>query len=205
MSGAGHISGPLGTNWKRTCLNVTGVLLRWALGGYFIYMGYKKGLHPEDFLKLVRQYDLVNQYLILNSIAAALPWFEVFCGLLLLTGIAVRGAALNLIAMLVPFTIIVTKRALTIAAADGIPFSTVRFDCGCGAGEVLITHKLIENTLLFLLACCLVAGWGKGLALKFDLLRSRLGRPLANPGHPEEIAESIPSASASGPTVRKGR
>ena len=52
----------------------------------------------------------------MNSIGAALPWFEVFCGLLLLFGVAVRGAALMLMAMLVPFTLIVLKRALAIAA-----------------------------------------------------------------------------------------
>jgi uncharacterized membrane protein YphA (DoxX/SURF4 family) len=171
MIGAKHDTGPQGRNWKRTCLNVAGVLVRWVLGGYFIYMGLSKAMHPEYFLKLVRQYELVNQYFILNSIAAALPWFEVFCGVLLLTGVAVRGAALNLVAMLVPFTFLVTKRALAIAAMEGKPFSTVRFDCGCGAGEVLITYKLIENTLMFLVACGLVAGWGKCLALKFELFR----------------------------------
>lgn len=172
MNGADHPGTAERGDWKRASLNVAGVLVRWALGAYFIYMGYQKGLHPENFLKLVRQYELVNQYFLLNSIAAALPWFEVFCGLLLLTGVAVRGAALNLIAMLVPFTIIVAKRAMAIAAAEGKHFSEVRFDCGCGAGEVLITFKLIENTLMFLVACGLVAGWGKNLALKFALFRS---------------------------------
>ena len=80
-------------------------------------MGLNKALpHPEYFLKLVRQYDMVTSPLLLNSIGAALPWFEVFCGLLLLFGVAVRGSALMLVAMLVPFTLIVLKRALAIAA-----------------------------------------------------------------------------------------
>ena len=57
------------------------VLARWWLGGVFIYMGVNKALpHPEYFLKLVRQYDMVTSPLLLNSIAAALPWFEVFAG-----------------------------------------------------------------------------------------------------------------------------
>ena len=72
------------------------VLARWWLGCVFIYMGLNKALpHPEYFLKLVRQYDMVTSPLLLNSIGAALPWFEVFCGLLLLVGVAVRGSALN--------------------------------------------------------------------------------------------------------------
>ena len=60
-------------------------------GGMFLYMGMSKAVDPVNFLKLLRQYDLTQSSLILNSLASALPWFEAFCGLLLLTGIAVRG------------------------------------------------------------------------------------------------------------------
>ena len=150
------------------------VLARWWLGCVFIYMGLHKALpHPEYVLKLVRQYDMVASPLLLNSIGAALPWFEVFCGLLLLAGVAVRGSALNLIAMLLPFTLIVLKRALAIAATSGTPFCAVKFDCGCGAGEVLICHKLIENTVLLLLSFWLLTGRGRQLCLRFSLFRQK--------------------------------
>ena len=59
------------------------------------HMGLNKALHPEAFLKLVRQYELVQSPLMLNLIAAGLPWFEVFCGVLLVLGLAVRGSALK--------------------------------------------------------------------------------------------------------------
>ena len=107
--------------------------------------------------------------MLLNMIGAALPWFEVYCGVLLLAGVAVRGAALNLVAMLVPFTLIVLKRALAIAAASGIPFCAVKFDCGCGAGEVFICHKLVENTVLLLLSAWLLAGGGRRLCVRYGL------------------------------------
>src|SRR5664279_4416863 len=82
--------------------NAAAVLGRWWLGGVFIFMGLHKALpHPEAFLKLVNQYDMVTTPFLLNSIGAALPWFEVFCGLLLLAGVAVRGTALAIMAMLV--------------------------------------------------------------------------------------------------------
>jgi len=150
------------------------VLARWWLGVVFIYMGLNKALpHPEAFLKLVRQYDMVSSPLLLNSIAAALPWFEVYCGVLLLLGVAVRGAALNLVAMLVPFTLIVLKRALAIAATSGLPFCAVKFDCGCGAGEVFICHKLVENTVLLLLSAWLLTGRGRQLCLRFSLVREK--------------------------------
>jgi uncharacterized membrane protein YphA (DoxX/SURF4 family) len=146
------------------------VLARWWLGCVFIHMGLNKALpHPEYFLKLVRQYDMVTSPWLLNSIGAALPWFEVLCGLLLLAGVTVRGAALNVVVMLVPFTFIVLKRALALAAASGIPFCAVKFDCGCGAGEVYICHKLVENTVLLLLSAWLLTGGGRQLCLRFSL------------------------------------
>jgi uncharacterized membrane protein YphA (DoxX/SURF4 family) len=154
--------------------NTAAVLGRWWLGGVFVFMGLHKAFpHPEAFLKLVRQYDLVTSPILLNSIGAALPWFEVFCGLLLLAGIAVRGAALNIVVMLVPFTLMVLKRALALAATSGIPFCAVKFDCGCGAGEVFICHKLVENTILLLLAALLLIGRGRPLCLRYSLFREK--------------------------------
>ena len=172
------------------------VLARWWLGCVFICMGLHKALpHPEYFLKLVRQYDMVTSPVLLNSIGAALPWFEVYCGVLLLVGVAVRGAALMLVAMLVPFTLVVLKKALAIwssvllvhllftlvvlkkslaiAAMSGMPFCAVKFDCGCGAGEVFICHKVVENSVLLLLAVWLLTGRGRRLCLRFSLFRDK--------------------------------
>jgi putative oxidoreductase len=147
-----------------------GVLARWMLGALFVYMGLSKALHPVDFLKLIRQYDLVQSAWLLNSIAATLPWFEVFCGLLLLAGIAVRGSALVLVGMLVPFTIVLFRRALALQSIQAIPFCAVKFDCGCGNGEVFICWKLLENGLLLLLAAWLVSGRGSKLCLRYGML-----------------------------------
>src|SRR6185503_3269060 len=118
------------------------------LGGMFLYMGLSKALHPVEFLKLVRQYDLLHHHLLLNFVASTLPWFEIFCGLLLFLGVAVRSAAIMLVAMLVPFTLAVLSRVLEIHAAGNLAFCAIKFDCGCGAGEVLICRKLAENILL---------------------------------------------------------
>lgn len=128
---------------------------RWILGAVFIYTGLNKALHPVDFLKLVHQYDVVQIPFLLNLIASCLPWFEVFCGLLLLLGVAVRGSALVLAGLLVPFTALILKRALDIHHAGGIPFCAIKFDCGCGTGEVLICRKLVENGALTLLSIAL--------------------------------------------------
>jgi hypothetical protein len=120
---------------------------------------------------LVRQYELTTNPIVLNSIAAALPWFETICGALLVAGIAVRGTALVTVLMLVPFTLVILKRALALAATQGVPFTTIKFDCGCGAGEVVIWHKLIENCLLVILACLLIAGRGRRWSARYSLFR----------------------------------
>jgi uncharacterized membrane protein YphA (DoxX/SURF4 family) len=142
---------------------------RWLLGLLFIYTGLEKVLDPVTFLKLVRQYDLVQTPILLNSIAAALPWFEAVCGVLLVLGVAVRGTALTVICVLIPFTAVVWHRALVLQAAKLIPFCMVKFDCGCGTGEVYICTKLLENCGLILLSCWVLAGWGRKCALRYSL------------------------------------
>ena len=162
---------------KTHTVEFAGLLGRWVLGAVFIYMGLSKALHPEDFLNLVRQYELTNNPIILNSIAAALPWFEAICGLLLVAGIAVRGTALVSVLLLVPFTLVIAKRALALSAIKGVPFTSIKFDCGCGAGEVVIWHKLIENGLLVLLGIWLVAGHGRNWSLRYCLFREAEKQP----------------------------
>jgi len=143
---------------------------RWLLGFLFVYTGIEKALDPVGFLKLVRQYDLVHIPFFLNTIAATLPWFEASCGVFLLLGIAVRGTALALVAVLIPFTGVVWHRALILEAAKMIPFCAVKFDCGCGTGEVFICAKLLENFCLILLTCSLLLGRGRRFALRYSII-----------------------------------
>ena len=133
---------------------------RWALGAYFIWMGWHKAMDPVGFLKLVRAYDLAEVPFLLNTIAAGLPWFEIFCGLLLVVGVFPRGAALLIFAMLVPFTLAILRRALKLHEAGNLPFCMIKFDCGCGSGEVFVCRKLTENTCWILLSAWL-AFWAK--------------------------------------------
>lgn len=147
---------------------------RWLLGALFIYTGLEKVWDPVAFLKLVRQYDLVQTPVLLNSIAAMLPWFEICCGALLLLGVGVRGTALTLVGILVPFTAVVWHRALELGAAKSIPFCAVKFDCGCGTGEVYICTKLLENFGLILLSCWLLTGRGRGWAFSYSIVGTKV-------------------------------
>jgi uncharacterized membrane protein YphA (DoxX/SURF4 family) len=164
--------GSAGANGGWSFSDLASLLVRWVLGGIFIYMGLTKALAPEAFLKLVRQYQIVTDPMVLNSIASALPWFEVFCGLSLVLGVAVRGSALMLILMLVPFSLIVLRRALELSATKGLPFCAVKFDCGCGNGEVIICHKLLENGLLLLFSLWLLISKRERFCARFTLLKS---------------------------------
>ncbi|HOB75454.1 MAG TPA: DoxX family protein [Phycisphaerae bacterium] len=142
-------------------LDATGVpnlVARLVLGLAFLYMGYNKTTDPYGFLKLIREYQIFapEQYVWMNLVAIALPWLEVFCGLLLIAGIAVRGTGLVVLGMMLSFTPVVFMRALGIQEAEQKAFCDIAFDCGCGAGEVNICWKLVENTGLTLLAALLV-------------------------------------------------
>ena len=122
------------------------LVTRWALGAFFIWMGWHKAMDPVGFLKLVRAYDLVQIPFLLNLIAASLPWFEILCGTLLMLGIYPRACALLILGMLVPFTLAILRRALHLHDAGNLPFCLIKFDCGCGSGEVFVCKKLAENT-----------------------------------------------------------
>jgi hypothetical protein len=98
-------------------------------------------------------------------VAGTLPWFEIFCGLLLVLGVGVRGAALLLLLLLTPLTALVLHRAMEFQEASGLAFCAVKFDCGCGMGAVGICRKLVENGVLMVLGLWLAVGPRSRLAL----------------------------------------
>ena len=158
---------------RSAVMDSTAILARWLLGAAFFYLGLRDALNPVGFLKILWQYNLTSSPLILNGVATELPWFEVFCGLLLLTGLAVRGTALMMAAMLVPFTILVLHRALLLESLESIPFCAISFDCGCGTGVGFICHKLTENIILFAASIWVLCGRGRQFSLRFSLFGPR--------------------------------
>lgn len=125
-------------------------LLRCLLGVWLLYSGFVKGTHPVEFLKVIHEYDLPLPFYVLNAAAAWVPWFEVVCGLLLISGRMLPGTALVCVGMLTGFTLLVLQRAWALHGSLGGGFCDVRFDCGCGTGEIGICSKLAENGLMIL-------------------------------------------------------
>lgn len=139
-------------------LDATGLPLlaaRLLVGGAFVVLALAKIRQPPgEFLKLIEQYGLLphDPPVFLNLAAVVIPWVELLCGLALLAGVMVRGAAALLALMLVAFTGAIVLRTLEIQQAQHLAFCAVRFDCGCGTGVVLICRKLAENAALLLLS-----------------------------------------------------
>ena len=151
-----------------------GTLVRVALGLWVGGLGLVKALDPVTFLKAVRQYGLLETPWLLNAVAILLPWLEVFCGLLLVAGVAVRGTAWLLALLLTGFTALVAVHGWQLAEMHQMALCAVKFDCGCGTGEVRLCHKLAENLLM--LAGCMWLGTGRvgcGGALRYELITRR--------------------------------
>lgn len=130
------------------------LIARLVLAYMFISMGAAKLADPVLFLKMIRMYEIVPERppYFLNGIAIVLPWLEIVTGTALLVGLQIRGAALLQLLLLVPFTGAILRRTFNIMAQEGIKFTQVKFDCGCGGGEEIIWQKTLTNAGLFVLA-----------------------------------------------------
>ncbi len=145
---------------RLAALDRTGVpvlLARLAVGGVFAYLAVMKLRDPVAFLKAVKMYGIVplEPPLWLNVTAVVTPWIELVCAAFLVVGLWRRGAALVLSGMLLFFTpmLLIHAAGLYAAPKPGVVYASfcdVKFDCGCGTGEVYICTKVLENVLLLM-------------------------------------------------------
>lgn len=131
---------------------------------------------PVHFLKLIREYRMFpgKLWFLLNFTAVAMPWVEVLCGVLLMLGLGVRGAAGLLLALLVVFTTMIVIRGVSIYNAKDIAFCAIKFNCGCGGGDVFICGKIAENVTLTLLAVVCLLSRSNRLAVKARLVPAKV-------------------------------
>jgi uncharacterized membrane protein YphA (DoxX/SURF4 family) len=130
---------------------------------------------PVQFLKIIREYDMFpgQLWFLLNFTTVAMPWVEVLCGLMLVLGVGVRGAAGVLVALLVMFTTMITIRGVNIYQAKDIAFCAIQFNCGCGGGEVFICNKIVENATLTLLAVVCLFSKADRFCVRKNVIRLR--------------------------------
>jgi len=129
---------------------------RVVLAAVFIYAALQKIDKPLMFADEIGMYGILGPGPLLNVFAIVLPWIELICGLALLTGIFMRGAALILVAMNLIFILVISYRTAGIMSSEGTPFRQVYFDCGCGFGPTFAWKKLIEDTFLFVFSAAVL-------------------------------------------------
>ncbi len=96
------------------------LMVRFYIGGLFIYASLNKINFPAEFSDNIAAYLLVPHFLV-NPMAVLLPWIELVSGVCLVAGIRVRASAALICTLLGIFT-----TALIIVLLKKTPI-----DCGC--------------------------------------------------------------------------
>ncbi len=96
------------------------LVARLIVGGVYVYASFDKIIHPDAFAKIVHNYHILPDVLV-NIFALILPWLELVCGMALIMGTRVLGAAVILSGLTVVFIV-----AVAVNVARG-----VNIDCGC--------------------------------------------------------------------------
>ena len=114
------------------------VLLRIVLGALFLWASIGKINDPGAFAKVIENYHILPAGLI-NLTALVLPWLEAVCGLLLIAGFFVDGAALIINLLMVIF-----MAALFSSYMRGIDIS-----CGCFSTSLQSSGRSLFYWYLF--------------------------------------------------------
>ncbi|MEI7528009.1 MAG: DoxX family protein [Elusimicrobiota bacterium] len=120
---------------------IFGLLARLVVAGVFIYAGIVKALAPaEEFAYAIESYKVLAAGPALWA-AYAVPWIELYAGLLLAAGIFTRLSGLLTAAMLAFFELLLAQAWLR-----GLPVTS----CGCfGAGKSnSLPHEFMQNLVL---------------------------------------------------------
>jgi uncharacterized membrane protein YphA (DoxX/SURF4 family) len=131
------------------------LLVRLLVGGVFVYASLDKIMHPAGFAKAVNNYHILPNDLI-SIFALILPWLELLCGMALIMGTKVSGAALILLGMNFMFVI-----AIASALVRGL-----NIDCGCfststRARTIGLTTLLLDIGLVVLIFYTVRFGAGR--------------------------------------------
>lgn len=124
------------------------LILRVVLAAVFVYAAWSKLRQPWlVFAMAIDAYDLLPQWAVM-TLARALPWVELALGILLLTGLWLRQAAVVASALLMVFFGVMLR-----SYAKGL-----EIDCACfGLGEAISLKTLVRDGVLVLSAVALAA------------------------------------------------
>ena len=122
------------------------IVLRVLLGGVFLFAAYTKLRQPWLlFAMSIDSYAILPEWAVLVT-ARVLPWAELVLGIILLTGIWLRYAAIAATALLSIFFAAVVRSYI----------KGMAIDCGCfGVGEALSAKTLVRDGALIASAIAL--------------------------------------------------
>ena len=137
-------------------------LVRFSLGSIFIYAGFSKLLDPKAFARVLSQYDLIPEGLLV-PVSVGLPALEFLAGLGLI--FAIRGSLSIIFGLLITFVIVLWYGIL----------SNLNIDCGCFSPEEIKGYASLQHALyrdivmiaaaIYLYVSHLVSGNTTGLSL----------------------------------------
>ncbi len=132
------------TDKTRSRLRGAVIIPRIILGVVFVWASFDKLLDPKGFAEIIYNYKILPPQMV-NLAAVVLPWIELVCGILLITGFLCRGSALILNCLLIVFIV-----SLGSALYQGLDIR-----CGCFTlspeADRIAVIDLIINGVLFML------------------------------------------------------
>ncbi len=137
------------------------LVLRWFIGGLFIYASFHKIVHPDIFAKIVYGYGLFP-HVSINLIAIIIPYIELITGLFLIFGIFPKGASFVINCLLLMFIALISINLLR----------GHEFDCGCFSADEQALHSpsypLLIRDLFYLIFGLYVFMFNKKRKFCFD-------------------------------------
>jgi uncharacterized membrane protein YphA (DoxX/SURF4 family) len=117
---------------------------RLLLGSIFIYASWDKLFHPLEFARIIAAYQILPERVV-GLVAAVLPFLELICGILLITGFWPLPCLLCVGSLLIIF-----MAALIQASLRGLAI-----DCGCfvtsGANDKAGLKTILRDSIILLL------------------------------------------------------
>lgn len=96
------------------------LVFRLYIAGLFLYASFHKINYPVEFAETIANYQIIP-YWGVNIMAIVLPWCELVCGMLLISGIRSRSATVIIGCLLIIFT-----TATAVSLVRNTPIT-----CGC--------------------------------------------------------------------------
>lgn len=123
---------------------------RVGLGVCLVASATPKILRPQDFLRIVYDYQLVSREFGL-LIAAGMPWLELCIGVCLVIGLYTAGALVGALMLFVTFT----------AAVASALYRDLSINCGCFGvdGESLVSGMTLLRVMAFVVVTALLIGY----------------------------------------------